>query len=128
MLINCTNHPSKRWGETQKKAAEAFGGVVDLPFPEIDPSDSTEQLRSLAAEYAGKIEAMDGDAVLAAGEFAFLFLLVDKLLSDGVRVLCACSKRLTTEERRPDGSIEKHSVFVFERFRDYEYFTGTGRK
>lgn len=122
MLINCTNHPSKLWGEAQKKAAEAFGGAVDLPFPKIDPSDSTEKLRSLAAEYAEKIEAMDGDAVLVAGEFAFVFLLVDKLLSEGVRVVCASSKRLTTEEQRPDGSIEKHSVFVFERFRDYEYF------
>ena len=122
MLINCTNHPSKLWGETQKRAAEAFGGAVDLPFPQINPSDSTEELRSLAAEYAGKIEAMSGDAVLVAGEFAFVFLLVDKLLSDGVRVLCASSKRLTTEEKRLDGSMEKHSVFVFERFRDYEYF------
>ncbi|MBQ9616431.1 MAG: CRISPR-associated protein [Selenomonadaceae bacterium] len=122
MLINCTNHPSKLWGKAQKKAAEAFGGAVDLPFPQIDPSDSTEELRSLAAEYAEKIEAMDGDAVLVAGEFAFVFLLVDKLLSDGVRVLCASSKRLTTEEQQPDGSMEKHSVFVFERFRDYEYF------
>ena len=70
---------------------------------------------------------MGGDAVLVAGEFAFVFLLVDKLLSDGVRVLCASSKRLTTEEKRPDGSIEKRSVFVFERFRDYEYFYTTRR-
>ena len=127
MLINCTNHPSAQWGEAQKKEAEAFGGAVDLPFPQIVPSDSTEELRSLAAEYAGKIESMGGDAVLVAGEFAFVFLLVDKLLSDGVRVLCASSKRLTTEEKRPDGSIEKHSVFVFERFRDYEYFYTTRR-
>lgn len=122
MLINCTNHPSELWGEAQKKAAETFGGTVDFPFPQIAPSDSTEDLRNLAAEYAGKIKAMGGDAVLVAGEFAFVFLLVDKLLSDGVRTLCASSKRLTTEEQRPDGSIEKHSVFVFERFRDYEYF------
>ena len=58
MLINCTNHPSKLWGKAQKKAAEAFGGAVDIPFPQIDPSDSTEELRSLAAEYAEKIEAI----------------------------------------------------------------------
>lgn len=122
MLINCTNHPSERWSDAQKKAAEAFGGVTDFPFPQIDPAASTGELRPLAAEYAEKIEAMHCDAVLAAGEFSFLFLLVDKLLRDGVRVVCSCSRRMTTEEKRADGSIEKNSVFVFEKFRDYEHF------
>lgn len=122
-MINCTNHPSDRWSDAQTKAAvEAFGGVKDFPFPQIDPTASTDELHELAAEYAEKIEAMNGDAVMAAGEFTFLFLLVDKLLQDGVRVVCSCSKRLTTERKLPDGSMEKNSVFVFEKFRDYEYF------
>jgi len=123
MLINCTNHPSDQWSDAQTNAAlENFGGVTDFPFPQIDPTVSTDDLRELATEYAEKIEALNGDAVMVAGEFTFLFLLVDKLLRDGVRVVCSCSKRLTTEQKRPDDSMEKISVFVFERFRDYEHY------
>ncbi|MBQ6400582.1 MAG: CRISPR-associated protein [Clostridia bacterium] len=127
MLINCSNHPSAQWGSAQLAAAEEFGGVVDLPFPQVDPRMGPEELRALTGAYAEKIEAMKPAAVFAAGEFTFLFMLVDRLLSDGIRVVCGCSRRDAVETRRADGSSEKTSVFVFERFRDYQYYAGTGR-
>ena len=61
-----------------------------------------------------------------AGEFTFTFMLVDKLLSDGVKVIASCSKRVTEEKKNGDGSSEKRSVFRFERFREYEYFDEGG--
>lgn len=51
-------------------------------------------------------------------------MLVDKLLSDGVNVVSSCSRRLTEETRKDDGTNEKKSVFLFERYRKYEYFKG----
>lgn len=57
-----------------------------------------------------------------AGEFTFCFMLVDKLLSDGVNVVSSCSRRLTEENRKDDGTNEKKSVFLFERYRKYKYF------
>lgn len=122
MLINCTNHPYEIWNEPQREAAKRYGEVADLPFPPIDPSAEPEQLRALATEYAAKIEAQQPEAVLVAGEFTFAFMLVDKLLRDGVTVLSSCSKRVTEEVKNPDGTNEKKSVFLFERFRKYTYY------
>ena len=122
MLINCTNHPFEIWNTAQREAAGAFGEVVDLPFPQIDPHSTPEELRRLAKEYAERIEAQQPTAALVAGEFTFAFLLVDKLLKDGVRVLCTCSRRMTQEFRNPDGTNEKRTVFVFDGFRDYTHY------
>ena len=123
MLINCTNHPYSIWNEPQRKAAAAeYGEVVDLKFPSILPEYDSAQLRCIADEYAAKIKEMNPTAVMVAGEFTFAFMLIDKLLSDGIKVVCTCSARKTTEFKNPDGSNEKKSVFVFERFREYEYY------
>ena len=112
MLINCSNHPSRLWSSSQKAAASAYGEIVDIPFPQVDPQLDENGIRQLVKEYAALIEAKGADAVL----------LVDKLLRDGENVICACSKRETQEVLRPDGSSEKKAVFVFERFRKYCYF------
>ena len=126
MLINFSNHPYEIWVEKQKEAAKQYGEVVDFPFPPINPDMDTEDMRKIVQDCVEKIEAMKPTAVMAAGEFTFIFMLVDKLLQDGIKVMCTCSRRLTTETKRPDGSNEKTSVFVFERFRDYDYFTKRG--
>lgn len=122
MLINCTNHPYEIWNEPQREAAKAYGTVLDVPFPAVDPDWSAGELRSLASEYAQRIEGQNPQAVLVAGEFSFAFMLVDKLLQDGVKVLCTCSKRITREVKKPDGTNEKKSIFAFECFREYEHY------
>ena len=103
-----------------KEAAEKkYGKIVDLPLPRVSPSWSESDIRREVEDYAARIEAFQADAVLAAGEFTFLFMLVDKLLADGVNVICSCSRRNTVEVKNPDGSNEKKSVFFFEGFRPY---------
>ena len=123
MLLNCTNHPFEIWNEPQMEAAgKLYGEIVDLPFPQVSPAWSVHDLRREVEDYAARIEAYQADAVLAAGEFTFLFMLVDKLLADGVNVICSCSRRNTVEVKNPDGSNEKKSVFFFEGFRPYEHY------
>ena len=122
MLINCTNHPYEIWNESQREAAKRYGEVKDLPFPQIDPNAEINDLRGIAAEYTEKIEELKPEAVLVAGEFTFAFMLVDKLLQDGVNVMTSCSKRVTEEVKNADGTNEKKSVFKFERFRKYAYY------
>lgn len=124
MLINCTNHPYSIWNVPQREAAKEFGTVVDMPFPEILPEYTSAELRRLTDEYYQRITQQDPSAVMVAGEFTFAFMLVDRLLRNGVRVICTCSKRQTVEIKNPNGSNEKRSIFVFERFRDYEYYEG----
>lgn len=122
MLINCSNHPYEIWSDMQREAASRYGEVIEMPFPSIDPFVENGEIRRLAAEYAQRIEHKHPDAVFVAGEFTFTFMLVDKLLSDGVKVIASCSKRVTEEIKKEDGFTEKKSVFRFERFREYEYF------
>ena len=122
MLINCSNHPYEIWSELQKEAAAGYGKVMEIPFPQIDPAWDSGTIRRLASEYAGRIERQKPDAVFVAGEFIFTFMLVDKLLSDGVKVIASCSRRVTEEIKKEDGTNEKKSVFRFEGFREYEYF------
>lgn len=123
MLLNCTNHPYEVWSDLLKNAAEEqYGEVVSLPFPQVDPGWGVCEIRREVESYASRIEALHPDAVLAAGEFSFLFMLVDKLLEDGVKVICSCSVRNTVESKNPDGSNEKKSIFLFERFRPYAYY------
>ena len=122
MLLNCTNHPYEIWNKPQREAAAAYGDVVDLPFPAVDPHASPEELRRLVREYGRRIMALHPDTVLAAGEFTFLFMLVDLLLRNRIPVICTCSGRMTRETKNPDGSNSKEVLFVFEGFREYRYY------
>ena len=119
MLINCTNHPYEIWNDSQREAAAAYGEVLDLPFPQIDPKWTSQELRKLTEDYCEKINLQAPAAVLVAGEFTFAFMLVDKLLRDGIKVMCSCSRRMTVEKKKEDGTNEKQSVFLFEGFREY---------
>ena len=122
MFVNCSNHPYEIWNDAQKKASAVYGEVKDIPFPFIPPHFSAKDIRELVKEYAEKIEENHPEAVLVAGEFTFCFMLVDKLLTDGINVVSSCSKRMTEEVKKDDGTNEKKSVFLFEQYRKYEYF------
>lgn len=122
MLINCTNHPYRLWNTRQREAALAYGQVVDLPFPSVEPTCTTAQLQEMTKTFATQIKAMNPDAVLVAGEYSFTFMLVDCLLSDGIQVLCSRSKRITTEVKKEDGTNEKTTIFDFEGFYPYAYY------
>ena len=126
MLINFSNHPYEIWIEKQREAAKQYGEVVDFPLPPITPDTDIEEMREMVRDCVEKIEAMKPAAVMAAGEFTLIFMLVDKLLQDGVKVICSCSQRQTIERKLPNGSNEKTSIFTFERFREYDYFKKRG--
>ena len=119
MFINFTNHPSAQWSAEQKAAAQAYGEVIDLAFPAIDPAADEAALDSLASAYAARILHMKPDAVLCQGEFTFVYRVVLRLEGAGIPVFAACSFRKSQETTSPDGTTMKQSVFLFTRFRRY---------
>ena len=120
MLINLTNHPSGAWQEKQRvELSKKFGELVDMPFPQISPTATTDELRDVATEYLKKIEDAQPDAVFLAGEFTFAFMMIDELLNRGVPVLISAAGRKTTEEKMKDGTIKKTSKFDFNWYRYY---------
>lgn len=125
MFINISNHPSAGWGTRQKKEAEIYGEIVDIPFPSISFTDSSENINQKVETAAAEIFSLlsgRGDprnAVMAEGEFVFTYRLVCVLKRRGICVLAAKTRRIAEEHKNPDGSISKISRFQFEGFREY---------
>ena len=64
IFINLTNHPSSGWSEEQLKAAQQYGEIVDLSFPNIEPFFSSEDINELANEVVEGIMALDSNPVV----------------------------------------------------------------
>ena len=115
MLINLSNHPSTRWTEAQMTAAvDTYDSVVDLPFPNIPPAMSSEELNDLTAEYLKKILDKDPHTVHVMGEMTFTFRMV--LILKKMKIPCIASTTNRTVEEK-DG--KKIVQFEFVQFREY---------
>lgn len=118
MFLNFSNHPSHLWGQEQKAAAGQFGAVEDLPFPKVGADWSSEEVCKLAETYADQILEKQPDCVLCQGEFCLSWHVIARLKRAGIRVVAACSERMTEEVYGEKGT-EKRSVFRFVQFREY---------
>ncbi len=119
MFINLSNHGSQDWGEEQRAAAEQYGEIVDLPFPQIPVDIRSEEIDALVAEYLDKINNFQTDAIMVMGEFVFCFRLITALKQQGKKVLASTTERRVIELRQEDGTVTKTSEFVFCGFREY---------
>ena len=118
MFINLTNHPSDKWSESQRKAAEEYGKVVDIEFPSIDSKMSSEEVKKLALEYVNKIMVKEPECVLCQGEFTFSYQVIKELKARGIKTVAACSERHTSEMVTGDVT-SRVSLFEFVQFREY---------
>jgi hypothetical protein len=124
MLVNLSNHPSGDWDARQIKTAESlYGTIVDLPFPLVDPYASSQKVERQAMLFFEKIihllktnaESNSRIAVHIQGEFTFVFNLVTKLKSAGIKCIASTSIR-NVKEIKPG---EKMINFEFVQFREY---------
>ncbi len=121
MLINLSNHPSALWSDKQLIAAHAFGDIIDLKFPSVDPNKGSKYIDRLACEYFKRIEALIADVgvsqtiyVHLMGEFSFCFTLFQLLKKHEIRCVVSTSNRVSYT----DESNQKISEFNFVRFRE----------
>ena len=118
MFINLTNHPSAKWSEEQRKAAEAYGEIVDIAFPQVDEKVSESEIKTLADKYVAEILSMGEVKDLTVhimGEHTFCYALIAKLQKEGVRCVASCTKHDTYTNEEGN----KVSIFHFARFREY---------
>lgn len=121
MLINLSNHPSNTWSVKQMNAANRkFGKVIDIPFPNISPYASTNQVINKAEKYSCKVLEIVKDtidkknAVHLMGEFSFVFHLATILKKKKILVVASTTERLVKEK-----AGKKIVSFNFIRFREY---------
>ena len=116
MLLNLSNHPSTSWSEEQIAATQSrYGTVQDLPFPQIPPTWTTDEVEQLVEEHITKIRQANPTAVHLMGELTFCFSLVAKLQRIGIPCVASTTERNTID--KPDGT--KIAVFRFVKFREY---------
>ncbi|MBQ9479460.1 MAG: CRISPR-associated protein [Selenomonadaceae bacterium] len=117
-FINHTNHPSDKWSDAQRSAAEAYGEIIDVPFPPIPSSATHDQVLELVEQYLNEILSREPAAVLCQGEFNYTFAMVERLKQLGITTLAACSERVTSEVVQGDCTT-RVSHFRFVQFRQY---------
>ena len=118
IFVNLSNHPSDRWEEPQRLAAEAYGEIKDIPFPVVDENASEEEVLRLCNQYLLQIKGLGSPQDLTVhlmGEQSFCYALISKLQAEGIRCVASCTERDT----HVNEAGEKVSVFHFTRFRDY---------
>lgn len=113
-FINFSNHESVCWNAKQIASAMVYGEIVDIPFPQVDPMWTEDDIKEIGTEYLEKIMAYQPAAVMCQGEFSVAYYVVSHLKKRGITVVTACSKRNTVVNGN-----EKISRFEFEKFREY---------
>lgn len=101
MFLNFTNHPAAGWSAEQRRAALAYGVILDLPFPDVPPKCSTAEVAVLADAWAARILAMHPDCVLCQGEMTLTARVVQLLREHRVPVVAACSCRCAADWTMP---------------------------
>lgn len=117
-FINLSNHPSDLWEEKQLEAAGQFGEIVDIPFPQVGPEASHEDILALAEECVHAIEEKAQDAEITVhvmGEMTLTYAIVARLKEMGIPCVASTTERHV--ELNDDGT--KTSEFCFVRFREY---------
>lgn len=119
VFVNLSNHPSVDWSEEQKKAALAYGGIIDVPFPSVPSSCSDKAMQKLADKAVGAVAKAAYPArevtVHVMGEMTLTYRIVNKLKARGIRCLASTSDRVASDI----GNGEKISQFHFVEFREY---------
>ena len=118
LFINLSNHPSSTWTEEQLKAAETYGEVVDMEFPDVDANATEEQVNRLAEEYLKMIlgkGAPKDIMVHIMGEQSFCYALISLLQKNGVRCVASCTRRDVYLNEKG----EAVHPFHFIQFREY---------
>jgi hypothetical protein len=117
VFVNLSNHPSSDWTESQLKAAERYGEVIDLAFPTIQPDADEQAVSQIADQYVAMIRDISKDKSVTLhimGEMTFVFKVVSQLNVLGITCVASTTERIAYET-----DAGKLSEFHFVRFRKY---------
>ena len=115
MFINLSKHPSEGWSKEQLAAVQQYGEIVDIHFPNIEPSFTSSMVSNMADITVDTITTLGKDIVVhVMGEMTFTYAVVSRLKALGITCLASTTERIVAEQ---DG--KKISEFCFVQFREY---------
>ena len=123
LFINYSNHPMSKWSEKQLNAAKEMADkLIDIPFPQIDPEATEDDIISLANEQLEEIEKKYGDndtfiTIHIAGELTYTAYFVSMVNRHHYNIACVSSTSKRNTVDNPDGT--KTVKFEFVKFRLY---------
>lgn len=124
MFYNLSNHPHANWGNAQLEAARKWGDIEDVPFPEVNAQLNEQDILRVALECVKKIKMSKDDAIFVAGEYGFVFPIIDELLSQGKTVLSTASDSKKAYYTADNGTSERIIHYNFLKFIPYRRFQG----
>jgi hypothetical protein len=121
MLINISNHPHEKWGKEQlEKAVHEWDMVVSIPFPNVPPAATYEEVQDLASQVMDEVEAIKAKvspyepvAIHVMGEMGLTYALVRRVGKTNL-TMHSCTERISEEVEG-----RKVSTFRFLQFREY---------
>jgi hypothetical protein len=103
------------------ESAQIYGKIIDLPFPDVDPSGDENYIQSLVNENIDRIIANSQFPILNSqlfvhimGEMTFTFAMVNALQKKNIICVASTTERISSEK---DGV--RISEFKFISFRKY---------
>lgn len=119
LFINLSNHPSASWSKEQTDAAKEYGGILDIPFPQVAPDAMEKDIEDISDALVDKIMAYSRNNEVTAhvmGEMGLTYSLVKRLKKNGIRCVNSTSYRIVEDK----GDGKRLVEFHFKKFRDYE--------
>lgn len=119
-FINFSNHKSTSWSAEQTDAAKslAHGGcIIDVPFPNVPPSASEEEVAEMAKDAFATIWDAKPAVVMVMGEFSLSHKVTERLKGNYITVVVATTEREVVEKTNEKGETVKVSSFKFVKFR-----------
>lgn len=116
-FVNFSNHQISDWSKDQLAAAEEYGSIIDMPFPNINSEGESDYIDNLVKSYQEIFKIIERRANIVVhimGEQTFSYRTIVELKSRGIKCLASTTKRITSE----DSGI-KTSVFGFKNYREY---------
>ncbi len=121
LLVNLSNHPSAKWQEEQKAG---WDKIIDVPFPSVSATSSTEEVIELVAQYASLLGEIANEHegwdmhLMLQGEYTFCYLLLHAIIdTNDWKIAIPTTERRSVEKVGPGGETIKTQVFDFVRWR-----------
>ena len=117
IFFNLTNHRFEKWTPLQLDAARRYGEIEDIPFPNVSPLSSSDDIARLADVYVAMIQSYPATqkTVHVMGELTFSYAVVSRLKALKIKCVASTTQRSVIET--DDGKIVHDFQFV--QFREY---------